>query len=178
MKKKISGVYKITNTITDDFYIGSSRNIEDRWTHHKCPSAWKKQQNNLLYLDFQKYGLENFKFEIIEETSQLREREQYFIDLLQPTYNDRRSNGLNIERRKKYQKEYRQTDESKEYQKEYHKEYRQTEKYKDIHRKSNKKYFNRLCLYNGETLTLSALSNRFYKQHITNPVLKAKDYLL
>lgn len=176
--EKISGVYKITNNITGDFYIGSSCNIKQRWGSHKSPSAWKKQQNNLLYLDFQKYGLENFKFEIVEETSQLKEREQYFIDLLKPIYNNNRAKGLDIERRNEYQKEYRQTDESKEYQKEYQKEYRQTEKYKDIHKKSTKEYFNQLCLYKGETLTLNALSNRFYKQGIPHPALEAKDYLL
>ena len=31
---KISGVYKITNTVTGDFYIGSSKNIERRWKAH------------------------------------------------------------------------------------------------------------------------------------------------
>ena len=28
--KKISGVYKITNTVTGDFYIGSSKDVKDR----------------------------------------------------------------------------------------------------------------------------------------------------
>lgn len=31
---KISGVYKITNTITGDSYIGSSKNVKDRWKAH------------------------------------------------------------------------------------------------------------------------------------------------
>lgn len=39
---KVSGVYKITNTVTGDFYIGSSKNVKRRWTEHKCPSNWKK----------------------------------------------------------------------------------------------------------------------------------------
>ena len=30
MAEIISGIYKITNTITGDFYIGSSKNIEKR----------------------------------------------------------------------------------------------------------------------------------------------------
>ena len=54
---KISAVYKITNTITGDFYIGSSKNIKSRLTVHKCPSTWKKfrvfkkkEQNNLDYI--------------------------------------------------------------------------------------------------------------------------------
>lgn len=29
--EKICGVYKITNTVTGDFYIGSSKNAKQRW---------------------------------------------------------------------------------------------------------------------------------------------------
>lgn len=155
--RKISGVYKITNNITGDFYIGSSRNIKQRWYDHKSPSRWKQCQNSPLYLDFQKYGLENFKFEIVEETTNLHEREQYFIDLLKPSYNNYRANGLDVERWKKYQ---------------------QTEEYKEIIKKSNKKWGDRLCLYNGKTLTLSALNSRFQRQGIPHSALEAKKYLL
>lgn len=155
MDKKTSGVYKITNTITGDFYIGSSRNIKPRWATHKCPSTWKKCPNNPLYLDMQKYGLDNFTFEIIEETDNLHVREQYFIDLLKPSYNSNRANGRDIERCKKWKEDHRKDD-------------------LDSHRKCNSK----LCLYEGETLTLNALSQRFYNQGIPHAWLKAKDYLL
>lgn len=64
---KIIGVYKITNTITNDFQIGSSKNIKRRWAYHKCPSTWNEYPNNQLYLDMQKYGLDKFSFEILEE---------------------------------------------------------------------------------------------------------------
>ena len=37
---KISGVYKITNNITGDCYIGSSSNIKQRWAAEKSPSTW------------------------------------------------------------------------------------------------------------------------------------------
>ena len=78
---KICGVYKITNTITGDFYIGSSKNIKNRWTAHKCKSTWNKCPNNQLYLDMQKYGVDKFVFEILEEAEieQLKEKEQQFI---------------------------------------------------------------------------------------------------
>ena len=33
---KTSAVYKITNTITGDFYIGSSKDVKRRWAVHKC----------------------------------------------------------------------------------------------------------------------------------------------
>ena len=114
---KIGGIYKIINLETNECYVGSSVDIKQRWSNHKCPSTWKKCPNNKLYIDFQKYGLDKFSFEIVEETDNLKEREQYYIDLLKPIYNDRRANGLDIERFK----EYRQTDKCKEANKKYRK---------------------------------------------------------
>lgn len=37
MKEKISAVYKIVNEVTGDFYIGSSKNVKNRWADHKKP---------------------------------------------------------------------------------------------------------------------------------------------
>ena len=84
---KISGIYKITNTITGDFYIGSSKDVKRRWKEHKCQSTWKKCPNNPMYIDMQKYGVEKFDFEVIEEAEigQLKEKEQKFIETLKPT---------------------------------------------------------------------------------------------
>ena len=156
---KISGIYKITNTITGDFYIGSSKDINRRWAEHKCPSRWKQCKNNPMYLDMQKYGIENFVFEVIEEAEEnfLKEKEQKFIEMLKPTYNSNRANGFDFERQKKYKKEYEKTDKRKNYLKEY-----------------NNKYQNQLCFYNGETLTLNALAIRFRRQGIPHSTIEAK----
>ena len=173
---KICGIYKITNIITGDFYIGSSKDIKRRWTAHKCPSTWKKCPNNPLYQDFQKYGVDKFEFQILEEVEEgsLKEEEQQFIEILKLTYNNRNANGLNVERRKKTQKKA-----SKEYEKtDKRKEYKKSDKYKEIHRKSSNKYGNQLCIYNGEVLKLCALSQRFSKAGIKHPTLEAKKYLL
>lgn len=161
--EKISAVYKIINTITGDFYIGSSKNIKQRWACHKCISTWKKCPNNPMYLDMQKYSLDKFSFQVIEEVEpeQLKEVEQQFIEMLQPTYNSNRADGWDVERYKEYQEEYRKTDKSKEYQKQYQMEYE-----------------NQLCLYNDETLTLQALRSRFRKAGIPHPVIEAKKYLI
>ena len=204
---KICAVYKITNTITGDFYIGSSKNVKQRWACHKCQSTWNKHPNIQLYQDFQKYGIDKFAFEIlaeveIEQLKELKEMEQQFIELLKPTYNDRNANGLDIEKRKEYnkeyQKEYQKTDKFKEYQKEYYKsnkeyqrEYQKTDKFKEYQKeyyKSNKgkeslrkaqnKYQNQLCCYNGEILTLGALSKRFQRAGIDHPNIEAKKYLI
>ena len=160
---KISGIYKITNTITGDFYIGSSKDVKIRWAHHKCKSRWNEHPNNQLYKDMQKYGLDKFEFQILEvvEESFLKEKEQQFIETLKPSYNQMNANGIDVERHKKYWKEYKKSD-----------------KYKESHRKSNNKYGNQLCIYNGETLTLNALRMRFRRQGISNPTAEAKKYLI
>ena len=160
---KIIGIYKITNTITGDFYIGSSKNIKSRWVAHKCPSTWKKCPNNPLYLDMQKYGVDKFEFQILEEVEidSLKEKEQYFIETLQPIYNNYNAKGLNIERQKESNRKYQKSDKGKE-----------------SNRKANNKYNNQLCFYNGETLTLCALSSRFRRKGIDHPTAEAKKYLL
>ena len=164
---KISAVYRITNTITGDFYIGSSKDVKRRWLEHKCSYNWKKQPNNPLYLDMKKYGLDKFVFEILAEVEigQLKEAEQQFIETLKPTYNNRRANGWDFERHKethrKAQKKYEKTDRRKEHKKEYQKEYQ-----------------NQLCCYNGETLTLNALYKRFRRRGIQHPFIEAKKYLI
>ena len=164
---KISGVYKITNTITNDFYIGSSKNVKSRWVDHKKPSILKKHPNNPMYIDMQKYGVDKFVFEILAEVEEsfLKEKEQQFIETLKPTYNSNRANGWDIERYKEYRKEY-------------YKEYQKSDKGKKYHKKAQNKYDNQLCSYNGETLTLAALAARFSKAGIPHPQIEAKKYLL
>ena len=169
---KISAVYKITNTVTNDFYIGSSKNVKQRLADHKCNSTWKNHPNNPMYIDMKEYGVNKFDFEILEvvEVKQLKEMEQHYIELLKPTYNRCNAKGLNVERKKEYQKEYQ-------------KEYRKTEKYKEYEKsekrkKAKKEYGNQLCIYNGKTITLNALSIRFWSQGISHPTTEAKKYLV
>lgn len=167
MAEKIIGVYKITNTITGDFYIGSSKNIKQRWKNHKCPSALNKHPNNPMYLDFQKYGVDKFVFEILAEVEidKLKEKEQQFIETLKPTYNNYNAKGWDLERHKEYVKEY-------------NKEYHKCDKYKESHKKTNNKYNNQLCRYNGEVLTLNALACRFKRAGIEHSSVEAKKYIL
>ena len=159
----ISAVYKITNTVTGDFYIGSSKNVKSRLAVHKCQSTWNEHPNNPMYLDMKKYGTDKFVFEILEvvEEGSLKEKEQEFIETLKPTYNQMNANGLNFERCKEWQEEYRKT-----------------EKGKESRRKASNKYNNQLCFYNNETLTLHALRTRFRSQGLSNPTAEAKKYLI
>ena len=108
MAMKIIGVYKITNTITGDFYIGSSKDVKRRWKEHKCFSRWNEHPNNPMYLDMQRYGVDKFELDILceVEPEHLKEKEQQLIEKMHPIYNSNRANGLDFERKNKYNKEY------------------------------------------------------------------------
>ena len=157
--KKICIVYKFTNTVTGDFYIGSRNNIKKSLANHKYQSVWISIPNDQMYQDIQKYGDENFVLEVLEvvEPEQLKEVEQQFIETLKPTYNQMNEKDLDVERRKEYQK---------------------SNKGKESQKKAVNKYQNQLCSYNGQTLTLHALSERFRRQGIDHPTQEAKKYLL
>lgn len=85
------GIYKITNTENGKCYIGQSININDRITKHKNKYKNKKDHSfkSLLYQDLRSYGIEEFKFEIIEECkkNQLDEREIYWINYFNSFFN-------------------------------------------------------------------------------------------
>lgn len=86
---KISGIYKITNQINGHSYIGSAKHIYGRWSVHKSQLSKQKHHSPYLQHAVEKYGLENFKLEIVEECliTLLLEREQFYLDTLRPEYN-------------------------------------------------------------------------------------------
>jgi group I intron endonuclease len=63
----VAGVYKITNMVNGKFYIGSSLNISKRWEKHRYELRKNKHCNRHLQSAWNKYGDENFKFEVIAE---------------------------------------------------------------------------------------------------------------
>ena len=90
----MTGIYKITNTITKKVYIGLSNDIEQRWKTHKKRYKIEsdKEYEKYLYRSFRKYGIEAFTFEVIEECppEELSNREIYWI-----SYYDSYANGYN-----------------------------------------------------------------------------------
>ena len=84
---KLICIYKITNTVTGDFYIGQTRDLDRRIRCHKNnpPSNMKE--------DVKEYGRNAFKFEILEEcfVKDLARLEEHFIKTLNPPYNIRHS---------------------------------------------------------------------------------------
>lgn len=63
---RIQCIYKITNKSNDMIYIGSSSNLLSRWNAHLECLIKGKHNNPLLQNDFNKYGITEFMFEIIE----------------------------------------------------------------------------------------------------------------
>lgn len=94
LKNKI-GVYQIRNIINDKVYVGSSKDIYKRKKQHFSSLIQNKHENNKLQKSFNKYGLKNFKFEVLETLSDIKElinTEQYWIDKLNSV-----KNGYNIQ---------------------------------------------------------------------------------
>ena len=84
--KTATGIYKITNIITEQCYIGQALDIYKRWSQHaKCGLGIDTPPGNKLYKAIQEYGLENFTFEVLTEcnSTELDEKEKYFISLYQ-----------------------------------------------------------------------------------------------
>lgn len=85
----VSGIYKIRNIITNDFYIGSTKNLFKRWKEHQYDLNNNRHCNRHLQFAWNKYSNENFLFEILEECTMddLLDKEQNYIDSLKPRYN-------------------------------------------------------------------------------------------
>ena len=62
-----SGIYIIRNTLNDKCYIGQSSNLKARWAKHKNFLKNNKHHNKHLQAAWNKYGEENFVFEILEK---------------------------------------------------------------------------------------------------------------
>lgn len=84
----------IRNTINNKKYIGQSKDIKLRWTHHKCDLNANCHSNKHLQGSWNKYGEDVFEFSVIEETKQedLNARERFWI-----TYYDSVNNGYNFD---------------------------------------------------------------------------------
>lgn len=81
MNKHISGIYSITNLVNGKRYIGKSLAIHYRWTRHRRELRKQEHYNSFLQRAWDKYGEENFKFEVVEKCEKecLCEREIHWI---------------------------------------------------------------------------------------------------
>lgn len=84
-------IYKITNKVNGKIYIGQTvRSMKVRLMEHKRPS-----KNSLLAKSMRRYGIENFKVELIDEAytiEELNNKEIYYIKKFNCIY----PNGYNL----------------------------------------------------------------------------------
>ena len=93
MNKILGIIYKITNDVNEKIYIGQTiKTVKKRWQQHICNSSKEYFSQIVLYKAMNKYGIEHFKIEEIEEVENefLDEREKYWIK-----YYDSYNHGYN-----------------------------------------------------------------------------------
>jgi len=87
-------IYKATNKINNKCYIGQTINkIDLRIAQHKC-DANSNKYNMIFHKAIQKYGFDNFEWEVLAEcnNNDLNEQEKYWIKY----WNSNRINGYNM----------------------------------------------------------------------------------
>ena len=87
------GIYIFTNKINDMKYIGKSINIKERIKSHFYEAKYKKKVNHFKHAIIY-YGINNFKWEILEECdiNKLNEKEIFWINKL----NTKHPRGYNL----------------------------------------------------------------------------------
>jgi group I intron endonuclease len=82
------GIYRIKNLVNSKCYYGSSKQIEKRFDRHIRGLKNNVHVNTILQRAWDKYGEDNFLFEVVEECdiNVLLETEQKYLDL-HPDYN-------------------------------------------------------------------------------------------
>lgn len=90
--KEKTGVYRWTHVESGKSYVGSAIDLSRRLKNYYNISYLEREiekNNSVIYKGLLKYGYSSFKLDILEyyKPSVLIEREQYYLDLLKPTYN-------------------------------------------------------------------------------------------
>lgn len=86
-------VYQITNLINSKIYIGITNNYKKRWSNHRCCNNPKMAIASAI----KKYGVDNFKFEILYQGLSVEEAEEKEVELIK-IKNSRVPNGYNIQK--------------------------------------------------------------------------------
>lgn len=89
------GIYEIFNTVSGRRYVGSAKNLDLRWYHHRYALERGKHHSFVLQRAWNKHGSAAFLFQIVEECEAplLVVREQFYIETLRPQYNIARRAG-------------------------------------------------------------------------------------
>lgn len=92
-----TGIYKITNTLNNRFYIGSAKNIAKRWKEHRNTFISGEHTNPFMLADYNKCGADAFIYTILEITT-IEDRfdiEQQYLD----RHYDKKINCYNIQKK-------------------------------------------------------------------------------
>ena len=84
-----AGIYSITTTIDNRFYIGSTVNLWRRYKDHNHRLKNKIHANKYMQAFSNKYGLDKFSFNLLYvcKNTCLRYNEKLWIDILKPQFN-------------------------------------------------------------------------------------------
>ena len=107
-----SKIYKISNTINDDIYIGSttSQYLCSRMNMHRMMAKdTTGRRNSKLYNMMRDLGVVNFKIELVENINcndkhELHIKEQEYIDSLKPSLNMIKSIPMTADENREYQR--------------------------------------------------------------------------
>lgn len=156
-------IYVIENDIDGDFYVGSTtfQYLCERMTKHVWCAKDDTSCQYLLYRKMRQFGLEHFRIRLLEEypcqTKQEKLlREQFWIDQLQPTLNQRKA--IDTRARQEINRKYRE--ENKGHIKELMKKYYEENKH---HIKERKKNY-----YEENRDVINGLSKTYYEEHKDN----------
>lgn len=85
----VSCIYLITNLANGHMYVGQASNKDKRFKEHVKTLSGNYHCNVYLQRSWNLFGKECFRFEVLEECSieNLNDREQHYIDILNPEYN-------------------------------------------------------------------------------------------
>ena len=85
----VSCIYLITNLANGHTYVGQASDKDKRFKEHIKTLNGNYHCNIYLQRSWNLFGKECFKFEVLEECSieNLNDREQHYIDTLNPEYN-------------------------------------------------------------------------------------------
>jgi len=87
--KEASGIYQIKSKLNGKVYVGSAVNFKRRKKNHFQELKNKKHVNRYLQNHYNKYGKTDLQFSILKfcEKEMLIEKEQFYIDTLEPEFN-------------------------------------------------------------------------------------------
>jgi group I intron endonuclease len=86
----MAAIYQITSQLKPDkIYIGSAIDIKSRWNRHISELRKGKHGNRHLLHHYNKYGENDLVFSVVKECEpvKLLYWEQFYIDLLKPSFN-------------------------------------------------------------------------------------------